>query len=68
MVVFLFLVKCFYGLRYFIDIICPPKRSKNKNGRDLLDSEKKVLIVKKQKKSLSAYFIISAITYVFSLI
>ena len=43
-------------------------RSKAKDGRILTEDDKKIMIVKKQKKSLSSYFIISSITYVFTLI
>ena len=46
-IVALFGIKCFYGLRYFVDIVCPPKRSKTRDGRMLNSSEKKIHVVKK---------------------
>ena len=67
-VVLLFSLKVFYGMLYFSDIICPPKKRKGKDRRPLTDDEKKILIVKTQKKSLSNYFTASAVTYMFAFI
>ena len=46
-IIILFAIKCFYGLAYFVDILCPPSRSKAKDGRILTEDDKKIMIVKK---------------------
>ena len=64
----LFLIKCWFGSKFLVNVCCPPRMSKKYKEMNQGKAKYKIMVLKAQRRELNWYFMASAVTYFFTII